>query len=77
MTNIGTIVFIAIYTQYFEIVGNTIYHLEWVILANFYFIVFPGEEVLTHVQVTGLRHSIMICQVTCTAVQRGKVSFLC
>jgi len=52
-------------------------HLEWVILADFYFTVFPGEEVLTHVQVTGLRHSIMICQVTCTAVQRGKVSFLC
>lgn len=41
------------------------------------FTVFPEEEVLTRVQVTGLRHSIMTCQVTCTAVQRGKVSFLC
>ncbi|XP_078349419.1 hydroxyacyl-thioester dehydratase type 2, mitochondrial-like [Oculina patagonica] len=34
---------------------------------------FPGEEVLAHIQVTGLRHSIMTCHVTCTAVQRSKV----
>jgi len=51
--------------------------MEWVILADFCFTVFPGEEVLTCVQVTGLRHSIMTCQVTCTAVQRGKVSIIC
>ncbi|CAH3044607.1 unnamed protein product [Pocillopora meandrina] len=34
---------------------------------------FPGEEVLTHIQVTRLRHAIMSCDVTCTAVHRGKV----
>ncbi|XP_022800455.1 hydroxyacyl-thioester dehydratase type 2, mitochondrial-like [Stylophora pistillata] len=34
---------------------------------------FPGEEVLTHIRVTRLRHAIMICDVICTAVQRRKV----
>ena len=35
--------------------------------------VFCGEEVLTLVKVTGIRHSIMTCRVTCSAVQRNKV----
>ncbi|RMX48453.1 hypothetical protein pdam_00015209 [Pocillopora damicornis] len=34
---------------------------------------FSWEEVLTHIQVTRLRHAIMSCDVTCTAVHRGKV----
>lgn len=34
---------------------------------------FAGEEVSTHVKVTGIRHSIMTCRVTCSAVPRREV----
>ena len=39
----------------------------------FIFTVFPGEEVLVHVKVAEIRHSIMTCRITCTAVQRSMV----
>lgn len=41
---------------------------------SFFFPVYPGEEVLTHVKVTGIRHSIMTCHVTCSALQRNTVN---